>query len=522
MKRAWAALALLLATLSCASGSGDSPPVCVGAGQSCVPSAGADACTNYLTSCDATSGAQTCVAANPIEDGGTCGTGKVCLAHTCITACVPGVTCTPTSPPAVCKSYATACSEKFTATSCAVGANQLDGTSCGSDLVCSSGACVAKCAAGLACTPAGSQDPCKTYATECSSDLSKEVCAPALNQPDTTSCAGGTGTCQAGVCTALPAAPTLTPTSISGAPGLAVTITVLDPAAVVYYTTDGTPPSDLAETLSSSFLGSKTLVLQSTATIQAFAKVGVLKSATVVGLYTIVPPPVPPPPLPPPPPLGVSLGSGFTEGSVQVNGVAQVVGSRLVLTPNTEREVASAFYPTAMNVQTFTTDFSFQILNPDADGLTFTIQGTGPYAMGSQGGGLGYGPDPWNSQKVLHIDASVAIKFDTHDNEGEGRNSTGLYTDGAPPTLPSLDLTPSGIDLHAGRILDVHIVYDGTILTLRVTDKATVPVSTFTAVFPIDIPAHVGDVTGYVGFTASTGARTESHQIINWTYSNSF
>ena len=509
-------LGLCLVALSAAcSSSGTPEPACV-PNESCVPPTGANACTIYQTACDATSGATLCVASPQNTDGESCATGKVCLANSCIDACVPGVTCTPTSTPVPCKSYATACSAKLTATSCAVSGNQPDGTECGSALVCSSGACAASCVAGVACTPTGSRDPCKAYATTCTSTLAQEVCAPVANLPAGTTC-NGTSACQAdGTCLGALAPPVLSPPGGTGVPGLTVTITGPSPSALVYYTTDGTAPSDLPATRSATFLGSGTVVLQSTAVVQAFATLGEQKSATVVGVYTITP--IPPPPVPPP--VGVLLGSGFTSGSVQTNGAAAIVGTRLQLTPSARYNVATAFYPQALNVQTFTTDFSFQITDPVADGMTFTIQGNGAYAIGSQGGGLGYGPDPFDSGKVLSIGRSVAIKFDIFDNDGEGYNSTGIFTDGAAPTVPALDMTSSGVILRSGHVLDVNIVYDGSILALTITDKATTPVSVFSATFPIDIPAHVGDVTGYVGFTAATGELTGSHQVINWTYSN--
>lgn len=509
-------LGLCIVALATACSSSDPAPVCV-PGEACVPATGANVCTVYLTACDATSGATSCVASSQSTDGDSCATGKVCLASSCIDACVPGVTCTPASTPEPCKTYATACSAMLTATSCAVGGNQPDGTLCGSGLVCSSGACAPSCVAGVTCTPTGSPDPCKTYATTCTSTLAQEVCAPAGNVPAGTTC-NGTSTCQAdGTCLGALAPPVLSPLGGTGVPGLTVTITGPSPTALIYYTTDGTAPSDDPATLSATFLGGGTLVLQSTAVVQAFAKLGGQRSATVVGVYTITPPP--PPPVPPP--VGVALGNGFTSGSVQTNGSATIAGTRLQLTPSARYNVATAFYPLALNIQTFTTDFSFQITNPSADGMTFTIQGNGVYAVGSQGGGLGYGPDPFDSGKILSIGRSVAVKFDIFDNDGEGYNSTGIYTDGAVPSIPALDMTTSGIMLRSGHVFDVHMVYDGSILALTITDKATTPVSVFSTTFPIDIPAHVGGSTGYVGFTAATGELTGTHEVIQWTYSNS-
>jgi hypothetical protein len=182
--------------------------------------------------------------------------------------------------------------------------------------------------------------------------------------------------------------------------------------------------------------------------------------------------------------------------------------------------VGTAFYPEALNIESFTTDFSIRFLDSLGDGLTFTIQGTGPFAIGSPGGGLGYGPDPFDLGRVLKIERSVAVKFDVFDNQGEGWNSTGCFTDGAAPAIPALDLSPSGVMLNSGHVLDVHLTYDGALLRMTVSDKATSPVSTFTATFPVDIPALVGDATGYVGFTGSTGGLTGVHEVLAWTYSN--
>ena len=79
--------------------------------------------------------------------------------------------------------------------------------------------------------------------------------------------------------------------------------------------------------------------------------------------------------------------------------------------------------------------------------MTFTIQNVGPSALGSDGGGLGFATIP----------NSVAIKFDIYNNAGEGPDSTGLYFNGAMPTVPAINLTGSGIDLHSGDYMNVSI-----------------------------------------------------------------
>src|SRR6202040_4215455 len=91
---------------------------------------------------------------------------------------------------------------------------------------------------------------------------------------------------------------------------------------------------------------------------------------------------------------GVSFGSGFTAGSMGLNGNAAISGTALALTTASPTfQAGSAWFPTAVNIQKFTTDFPFQVSagSPTADGFTFAIQGNSTTAIGGIGGNLGYG-----------------------------------------------------------------------------------------------------------------------------------
>ena len=115
---------------------------------------------------------------------------------------------------------------------------------------------------------------------------------------------------------------------------------------------------------------------------------------------------------------------------------------------------------------------------------------------------MGYGPDtPGGTPGIAN---SAAVKFDIYNNAGEGTDSTGLYTNGAPPTIPALDMTSSGVSLLSGDVFNVHATYDGTTLTMTITD-ATNSSQNFTASWPINIPGTVGSNTAYLGFTGGTG-----------------
>jgi len=212
----------------------------------------------------------------------------------------------------------------------------------------------------------------------------------------------------------------------------------------------------------------------------------------------------------------INFGSGFASfAGLKLNGFANNSDdSRLQLTTGGTNEAASAFYLQPINIQAFTTDFTFQLSNAVADGFTFTIQGSSVNALGPAGGGLGYGPG--TTTGTGGIPKSIAVKFDFYNNAGEGADSTGLYTNGASPTVPSTDMTASGVNLRSGDVMNVHMTYDGTTLTWTITDPTSG--KTFTTSVAVNIPSIVGGNTAWVGFTAGTGGLTATQDILFWTY----
>jgi len=203
----------------------------------------------------------------------------------------------------------------------------------------------------------------------------------------------------------------------------------------------------------------------------------------------------------------VNFGTGFTASSgMTLNGSTQLNGTGLLLTNGGQYQAGSTWYSTPLNVQSFTTDFTFQLTNAVADGFTFAIQNNNATTVGASAGNLGYG----------YIPKSIAIKFDLFNNKGEGSDSTGLFTNGTPPMTPATDLTSSGVMLASGDTIAAHLVYNGTTLTLTLTD--TVTNKSFTTSWTINIPSTVGSNTAYVGFTGGTGFSSASQKILTWTY----
>src|SRR5271156_6437444 len=293
--------------------------------------------------------------------------------------------------------------------------------------------------------------------------------------------------------------------ALSPAPGTYTStqmVQLSDSGATIYFTTDGSTPTH------SSTKYTAAIPVSSTTTIKAIgSETGLTDSAVVAGTYTINTSGT----------TSINFGVGFsTPTGMQFNGSTDLDDSRLQLTSGLANQAGSAFFTTPMDIRNFTTDFSFQLSNAMADGITFTIQNSsaGATALGPSGGGLGYGPDTPGG--TPGIGNSVAVKFDLYNNNGEGDDSTGLYTDGASPTTPFVDLTPSGINLDQGDTIDAHFTYDGTTLTMTLTDN--VISKTFTNSWAINIPSTVGGNTAFVGFTGGTGGETSSQKIESWTF----
>jgi hypothetical protein len=294
------------------------------------------------------------------------------------------------------------------------------------------------------------------------------------------------------------AMPTFSPAPGSYTSTVTVTLSDTTSGATIHCTTDGSTPTGNSPACTS-------VPISSTTTLKAIATAnGFNPSAVASGLYTITSGGA-----------GINYGSGFTSTGLTFNGTAKLNGTRLRLTDTGANEAASAFVTTPINIQTFTTDFSFQMSSASADGMTFAIQGVGATALGPSGGGLGYGPDtPGGAPGIAK---SIAVKFDIYSNAGEGTDSTGLYTNGASPTTPALDMTSSGVSLLSGDVFNVHVTYDGTTLIMTITD-ATNSAQNFTASWPINIPSTVGANTAFVGFTGGTGGLTAIQEILDWTY----
>lgn len=329
---------------------------------------------------------------------------------------------------------------------------------------------------------------------------SNEYTGPITISVDTTlkAIASAPGYVQSGVSTATftftsqTAPVTFSPAGGTYGSAQSVTLSDVDTSAKIYYTTDGSTPS------ASSTLYTAPISVTVSKTIKAIAIDPALQNSNVTtAVYTIQ--------------VGgntINFGSGFSSpAGLQFNGSAVATNdTRLQLTDGGLNEAGSVFWNTPINIQAFTTTFQFQLSNAQGNGFTFTIQNVGPTALGGNSAGLGY----------QDITKSVAVKFNFYNYNGEGSDSTGVYTNGQAPVLPTVDISPSGIQLGSGDSIQATISYTGLTLNLKLLDLVTN--KTFTYSKSINIPSTIGSNTAYVGFTGGTGGLSSSQKLISWTY----
>jgi hypothetical protein len=217
--------------------------------------------------------------------------------------------------------------------------------------------------------------------------------------------------------------------------------------------------------------------------------------------------------------------SGFAgETDLSLNGAA-ISGTRLRLTDGNGYEAHSAFTTYKVCTSMFRNTFHFQIANAGGVGFTFTLQGISPEAVGNNGGNVGYGGVNLQNPGIGN---SVAIKFCCFPSaSGESNSSTGLVYGGNSPASVFVNLDAnSPVEIGNGDIFEVSMYYDGTNLTVTVTDTgATDPTQpgtnkgpSVTETFPIDIPGKIGSPYAYVGFTAGTGGAAATQDILDWNY----
>jgi hypothetical protein len=200
-------------------------------------------------------------------------------------------------------------------------------------------------------------------------------------------------------------------------------------------------------------------------------------------------------------------------------------GDVMRLTPD-QGSRSGAFYSTNSlqlgSNATFSTSFQFRMTRAGgtpADGLAFVLAAS-PSGLGASGQGMGY----------QGVNNSFAIEFDTYDNgyyDGYSNNHVAVSANGS--FITSAPVSPYGQNYCVGNTIGcmangdlwtVTVGYDGAKLSVSLLDPAAG--TSFFALqdYEVDIASILGTNQAYAGFTAATGALSENHDIIRWTFAD--
>jgi hypothetical protein len=301
-----------------------------------------------------------------------------------------------------------------------------------------------------------------------------------------------------------------------------VSISDTTSGATIYYTINGTTPT------SSSAKYAGPIAVNSTETLEAIAiATGDVNSVVASADYTIgssTPPPATSAQV-------INYAGGFAGNPSQIwlgNG-AVYSGSSIQLSTSNSYSANNAWYKTPVNVQAFTTTFSWTARCPAqptqcGDGMGFMIiSSSNPSSSGYNYLGFNGSQISWSrcsDSTDCPAIKSILVKFDLYNNSTEagGANLTGFYSGGVSPQPPQTeyDMAPSGISMQSGHLIKATLTYNGTVLMEAVTD--TVTGATYRNSYSANIPALVGGNTAFVGFGGSTGGATVAQNIQSWTY----
>ncbi len=224
---------------------------------------------------------------------------------------------------------------------------------------------------------------------------------------------------------------------------------------------------------------------------------------------------------------GLTLNSSSTATTTADGTVLRLVQATI----NSDK--GSAFATSTRTVTSgFSTAFEFRLSNRGgsgdgiavgADGFVFVIQHEGASAIGGTGEYLGYGGSI-SSTKIL---TSVGIEFDTYKNTSQSdpsSNHIGVNLNGNVSSVTGTTAIINTADFDNGQKWSSWIDYNGSTLEVRVSNTGVRPISANLAYAMTSsaFQTTLGNTSAFIGFTAATGGDVANHDIIAWTFSDSF
>jgi hypothetical protein len=211
-----------------------------------------------------------------------------------------------------------------------------------------------------------------------------------------------------------------------------------------------------------------------------------------------------------------TVTSGFA--NFTLNGGGPVSGSQpSISTDNTDLTItqqagsigASAFNPTKVPFQNFTTTFMYQQQFgevPPADGFTFALQNQSATAVGGSGGSLGYNA----------IKPSFAVEFNIYQGSKTGVGTNGSVNASIDTGGLHLDNYP---DNNASDPIEISLTYNTNSQQLTELLKDATRNLTYSRIFTgINLGSILGGSTAWIGFTGGTGGAYTQQDIWNFTF----
>jgi hypothetical protein len=228
---------------------------------------------------------------------------------------------------------------------------------------------------------------------------------------------------------------------------------------------------------------------------------------------------------------GATSSASGGSGPIWLENASTLSGSSIQLTTQAQESANNIWYKAPLDVQAFTTTFTWTVTCPTGaslcgDGMGFMIISdpnstpAGYTYSGYSGGQFSWSQCSGTGNKNCAGMNSVLVKFDLYNNQtGSEGNLTGLYSGGEYPQAPNnpqYDMASSGINMQSGHLMRAVLTYNGTVLSETVSD--TVTGSTYTNSYVANIPSLVAGNHAYVGFGGGTGAATAIQNLRSWTY----
>lgn len=217
----------------------------------------------------------------------------------------------------------------------------------------------------------------------------------------------------------------------------------------------------------------------------------------------------------------VCYQSGLTLPNVQLNGMAQLSGTDLLLTPDQAGQMGSAMLiPSIASTSELHVQLILQIkstMTLGGDGIAFVLHRDprGQTALAGSGSSIGYGP-------MTKITPSVVVEFDDFRNPpyDPDANHVGIMMNGDETTHLAAYTPPFTMSAGGQFYAWIDYVASTSPLSVYISATSTKPAGPQLA-YNIDIANLFNNQPFFMGFTSGTGFYHAEHKLVSFIASSS-